>query len=189
MKLCIEKYVARIEDLEKKLEEEMLIRNKNENNNRKLNVEISGVPVTKGENCKQIVANIGGLMGLSYSCNDFDIVHRLSQKDQNHAPNIIVRFYNRTDRDTFYSNRTALKSRTIKDLGYESSGGMNKIFINESLSIYTKKLFKESRDICKSQDYESCYVNGGTVYVKKSKDDSKKLQIHSFKDLDRLLPQ
>ena len=38
-----------------------------------MNVEITGIPVTANENCKNIVANVGNLMGLDVDSNYFDV--------------------------------------------------------------------------------------------------------------------
>ena len=46
----------------------------------------------------------------------------------------------------------------------------HKIYLNESLSIFTKLLFKKTRDACKILKYRHCYTTGGVIYVKKEKD-------------------
>ena len=78
--------------MEQRLNEETVTRNKNENNNRKMNVEITGIPVTANESCKNIVANVGNLMGLDVDSNYFDVAHRLFQRNSEHIPAIIARF-------------------------------------------------------------------------------------------------
>ena len=89
----------KIKLLEKRLLSETLTRNQNENHSRKINVEISGVPITDNENCKDIVAKISKLMGLEFKSNEIDVAHRLFKKDHMHIPNIIARFFSRSERD------------------------------------------------------------------------------------------
>ena len=174
---------------QKRLLEETLVRNNNENHSRKINIEISGIPVLHNENCKDIVAKIAQKFGVPFKSEDIDVAHRLFQKDTSQTPSIIARFKSRSERDLFYSKRSNLKFITVEDLGFtpvsETSKSRNKIFINESLSIYSKQLFKASREKSKSKGYEYCFVNGGVVYVKKDKESSKH-RINSFGDLERI---
>ena len=147
--------VERINTLEKKLSEEIVNRSHGENNSRKMNVELSGIPITHNEDCKEIIAKIGREMGLNITRNNIDVAHRLFKKDNNHIPIIIARFYSRTERDAYFFKRSSLKDKTIKDFGFEptteSAKMKNKIYINESLSIYTKQIFKYCRMKCQEK--------------------------------------
>ena len=93
-----------------------------------MNVEISGIPLLKNEDCKKIVADIGFAMGLSkISIKDIDVAHRLFQNKEDHTLSIIARFYSRTDRDHFFYARSELKSIKIQDLGYDPTIQTNKM--------------------------------------------------------------
>ena len=63
----------KIKSLERKLTEETVTRSNSENNNRKINVEISGIPITKEEDCKKIVVDIGKTMGSKIGIKDVDV--------------------------------------------------------------------------------------------------------------------
>ena len=79
--------------LECDLKKEKYDRNHMENNSRKLNVEISGIPMTRGENCKQIAYNLGIKMGHQLlKAGHPDVAHRLmTDPNSNRIPAIIVK--------------------------------------------------------------------------------------------------
>ena len=185
---CCEDLKQKVKTLEKKLLEETIIRSNNENNSRKMNVEISGIPIIPNEDCKAIVANIGVKLGIDITKKDVDVAHRLYKKNDQHIPIIIARFYSRTDRDDYFYARAGLKSLTIMDLGFqatpETNKNRNKIYINESLSVYTKLLFKHCRQKCHDLGFSSCFVNNGIIYVKKSQE-ANKIRINSIYDAEK----
>ena len=129
-------------------------------------------------------------MGVSLESADIDVAHRLFKSRMDHTPCIIVRFRSRSARDAYFFKKSELKSIRIKDLGFDSSTLVNgqshgKIYINESLSVFSKQLFKAARESCQKYGYESCFVNSGIIYAKKNKL-SNKIKIISYSDLDKL---
>ena len=180
---------SKIKSLEIKLLEDTVTRSHSENNSRKINVEISGVPITKDEDCKSIVVQIGKSMGSKLTISDVDVAHRSFQNNPHVIPNIIAKFHSRTIRDEYFFKRPALKSLTLQNMGLptttESAKTRNKVYINESLSIYTKQIFKLCRDKCKELKY-NCFVNGGIIYIKKD-DLSSKTRINNVIDIETFL--
>ena len=182
--------VERVKILEEKLVEETMNRSHAENNNRKMNVEITGIPILNNENCKEIVSRIGRAMGINnIAAEDVDVAHRLYQAQGDTIPKLIARFKSRTDRESFYERRFQLKDITIKDLGYESTADTerlyNRIYINESLSKYTKQLFRKCRIATRINDFYSCYVEKGVTIVKETQM-SKKLRINNIYDYQNI---
>ena len=186
-----QKLMDQVAILEKELEKVKSYKNHMENNSRKITLEISGIPVTKNENCKHIVFDIGMAMGFKeLQYNDIDVAHRLmSDETTDRIPSIIVKFISRTSRDNYYSYRAGLKDITILDLKLSETPATkkvkNKIYINESLSLDTKLLFKKARKQAEDFDYKHCYVYGSIIYIKKDKD-SQKIRINSEKDFKKL---
>lgn len=56
------------------------------------NVEIKGIPVTKGENCAAILTAVGDAIACALSSADFDVIHRVPTKfdDVNIIPVFVV---------------------------------------------------------------------------------------------------
>ena len=77
-----------------------------------------------------------------------------------------MRFNNRSDRNLFYCNRFSLKDKNITNLGYQTDNATastnHELFINESLSVQTKYLYKLARDHCKKKK-----IATGILLIKK----------------------
>ena len=120
---------------------------------------------------------------------NIDVAHRLLTNSTDKIPAIIVKFKSRTDRDKYFEKRYNLKDKNIESLGYTKSSltenQHHKIYLNESLSIFTKLLFKKTRDACKILKYRHCYRTGGVIYVEKEKDLSK-IKINHEGDLKKM---
>ena len=179
----------KIVELEKSALDEKLSRNYMENNNRKINIEITGIPVVHGENCKDIARKIGEMMLVEHKYLNIDVAHRLLTNSEDKIPAVIVKFKSREDRDKFFEKRSNLKGITIENIGYSKSFATekmyHKIYINESLSVFTKLLFRKSREACRVHNYKHCYTSGGVVYVKKD-GDSQKTRINHEGDLRKI---
>ena len=134
-------------------------------NNDKL--EISGIPLKKGENCKQLVLDIAKLMKVNVTINDIDIAHRLRRG------NIVIVFTSRQVRDEMWLNKRNLKGTTIRNLGLEPQNDVygkalkGFIFLQEALTFYYKQLFFLTREKCKEMNIplKQVYTYKGTIKV------------------------
>ena len=112
-----------------------------ENSSRKLNLEITGIPVVADENCKKLVYTLGKLIQVDDEhLKNIDVAHRLTNSNGK-IPAIIVKFKSGTDRDKYFERRFSLKDKNIENLGHKKSqlteNQHHKIYINESLSVFT----------------------------------------------------
>ena len=156
-------------ELKKSLESCQNAVNHLENRNRLHNVEITGIPLQEHENCMDIVQKIADHLKILGFKPEVDIAHRLKTDPKKKlTPAIIVRFKDRSTRNLFYQNRFSLKDITITNLGFKDENVKGtKIFINESLSVATKTLFKSARAKAKELKYHSCNTSQGIIYAKK----------------------
>ena len=134
--------------------------------------------------------NIASIINLPDFTDKMDIAHRLkTDPHSNRVPAIIVRFKSRTDRNLFHSSRFHLKDKDMTNLGCQkqniTSSTSHNIFINESLSVHTKYLFKQAREHCKKIGFKNCYTSSGMIYVRKEKD-SYRYSINKEEDLHNI---
>ena len=116
---------------------ESVLRDDNENNSRKYNLEFSGVPKDTDEQRhmpRKYVADIMKLMGSQNTDSAIDVAHRKM------AGSIIARFNTRAQRDEVYEKRFALKDITSIDLGFDVPVKGNPIYVNESLTFERSKI-------------------------------------------------
>ena len=67
-------YEYRIMSLEREVLDEKLARNYMENNSRKMNIEVTGIPTTADENCKQIIYKLWKLIKIEEEhLNNIDV--------------------------------------------------------------------------------------------------------------------
>ncbi|KAH9379196.1 hypothetical protein HPB48_000227 [Haemaphysalis longicornis] len=87
------------------------------------NLEIRGVPVTQGEECLEIVKQLGDDIGCTVQTEDIDTTHRVPTHNANQK-NIIVRFCSRNKRTEFLSNTRRSRPTTscLGVLGESSLG-------------------------------------------------------------------
>ena len=131
---------AEINKLRRDLDIESSKRDQLENQDRKYNLEISGVPFRRDEEPKELVAKVMGVAGAgAYGEADIDIAHRKM------AGGIIVRFHSRTVRNDVYDKRFNLQGKTSLDLGLGFTE-KNDLYLNESLTFDRSVLMKEVRD-------------------------------------------
>ena len=81
---------------------------------------------------------------------------------------IIVLFNNRTRRNEYYIKRKLLKGTTSKDLKELNFTENQPLFINESLTLFNRILFKNVREACKKQHCKFFWTNNGISMCKKN---------------------
>lgn len=61
----------------------------------------------------------------------------------------------------------------------------NRLFINEHLTSYTKKLLKNAKDTAKTKFFKYVWVREGCVYIRKD-DTARVIRISSLDDVNKL---
>jgi hypothetical protein len=105
-------------------------------------IEVTAVPLTPDVNAKQIIVEIGQLMGMELTEHHVSIAHPLPAT-RNIKNRLIAKFVHRDVKDEFYKKRKIMAVKTTKDLpSVARNGPINqKIHINESLTANRRKLF------------------------------------------------
>ncbi|KAI5635097.1 hypothetical protein NE865_12215 [Phthorimaea operculella] len=158
------------------------------------NIEISGVPFSRGENLNTILHTLCVKVGCALSSPDIDFIHRVrkhpgpaaaSEGSSQSAvfPNIIIKFTQRRRRDEFLA---ACKSRcglSTSDLGFD--GPSKPIFVNEHLSPTNKALYRKTREVGKELAYQFVWIKDCKIFLRKT-ESSKIIHIASEKDLFKI---
>lgn len=128
------------------------------------NVEIRGIPMTKEENCLEILQNIGSKIDCPLSTNDIDIVHRVPTADKG-STNMIVRFVTRTKKMEY--QKKAQKARlNTHSLGY-TNGKDSPVYFNDHLSPSNKKLFSEALRLKKQKGWRFLWTDQGVIKARR----------------------
>ena len=114
-----------------------------EQHGRRQNLEIIGIPETKGEDSNKLVIEVAKLPNVEVTPDQIFTSHRLPQRrahsESTNTPlPIIAKFTNRDVRNKIYANRKLKRNLDFKHI---SVYGVKAIFINENLTQLRKKLF------------------------------------------------
>ena len=152
----------------------------------RLNLEFEGIPEQKEENVTNIVIDIAKNLNADASFSDISIAHRLPPKwhdksdGSSRPPTIIAQFTNKRIRNAIYLRKK--EAQNIKDFLVPE---MTKLFVNENLTRYRKKLFRSTKRAAKANNYKFFWAVNGKILVKKD-DNAPVIAIQSESDIDNL---
>lgn len=151
--------------------------------NRRNNVEISGLPEELTD-LQDTVINIGKAIGVQIKPDDIQAAHRL-RKDRNHRGprKIIARFVNRKTAESLIRSSKQFKHRET----VEKAGLRETIFINNSLSNYSKYLWGKAKSLKRKNLINKFWCYNGTVNVLINDHDDP-IKIRHINDLIKLFP-
>ncbi|KAG7297160.1 hypothetical protein JYU34_020133, partial [Plutella xylostella] len=121
------------------------------------NLEITGLPTTKGENLYSILHSIGVKVGIPIAPTDIDFVHRVRRFQQKPAteqgsaseppaiPNIIIKFMQRKKKNDVLAAVRARRGLSTADLGL--AGPSRPVFVNDHLTPSNKVLYRSARQL------------------------------------------
>lgn len=131
-------------------------------------LEVTGVPITSQNNPNQIVKEIGSLIGVEIEDSDIATAHRLpdTQKVKNR---LIVKFLRREKREEVYKKRKNLVGKNTSHLpsaAETNNSGNSKIYINESLTNYRKRLFGRIKEYKRANNAKYLWTSNGKIMLK-----------------------
>ena len=154
-------------------------------------IEITEVPVLPTDNPKQIVVEVGELMGIDVTEDHISTAHRLPSTKK--VPNgIIAEFVHRDKKEEFYKRQRQLTGKKSIDIPcvaneygksiYES----NKIYINESLTPYRRKLFGKINEFKRTNKWKHIWSVNGKILLRQT-DDSSVVGFTTYEEFDQFL--
>ena len=156
---------------------------------RRQHLEFKGLPVTENENVTNTVIEISKLLGVEITKSDISTAHHLASKHPKKGatnfvpPAIIARFVRRDIRNEIYNRRQSAK--TIQPHQYPVPG-MTKLYVNENLTQYRKKLLWKTKELTKKYHYAYLWTTNGKIFAKKNEKDEPKI-IQSENDYQKLV--
>lgn len=138
------------------------------------NIEISGVPLTKGENLNTIFRNICSKVGYTLLDTDVDTIHRVRRFQALHSnsqtnirpPAIIVKFTQRRRKDELLAAVRARRGLTTADI--ELSGPASTLYLSDHLTPSNKLLLKLARQFKTEHDYQYLWTRDCKIFLRKN---------------------
>lgn len=150
-----------------------------EQHSRANNLEIKGVP--DDGDVIDVLKRIGSQVHEPIADSDIDICHRVPTFRPNEK-NIIVRFVQRSKRDSFLQKCRKQKTTTT-DLDY--GGNSTAVYVNEHLTPSNKKLLGAAVARKKTVGWRFVWTAGGKVFARKD-EDSRALRIACMGDVEKM---
>lgn len=149
---------------------------------RQCNIELCNVPEKKGENLLVLMEKLGSYISYPITKTDIVTVHRVphAQKEITRPKNIIVKFSTRVTRDNILSAFRLKKKVSSDDIGL--SGTSHRLYLNEHLTLDTKRLFRECRQAAQKHNYKYVWVKNSTILVREN-DTAPALAIRNHQDI------
>lgn len=172
------------------------------------NVEISGIPLKKNENLQAIMRDLFIKVGLPYSDEIIDSIHRVRRYpdpvrgkpkrltddddessttgrnvDQRRDPSIIVRFSRRRCKDELIAAVRSRRGILTSDIGVD--GPPRPIFVNEHLTPKNKLLLRRARELKTEKGYMYIWVRNCVIHMRK-KDNAPVIKILTEDDLKNI---
>lgn len=151
---------------------------------RKNNVEISGLPVTQGENVIDLVKDVGSSLGLEIAKGDISAAHRVPSFQKNRTPSLVVQFVNRSTKETvitkYREKKGGMTARNVNTVF-----PANRLYINEHLSPENKVFLNKLKSKAKELGYAFTWCRDGKFFVRKSQGE-RYLRIESYDAIEKL---
>ena len=155
------------------------------------NIEISGVPFSKGENLNTILRNICSRVGFTLSDSDVNTIHRVRRfhSDNNNSeklvrpPAIIVHFTRRIRKDELLAAVRARRGITTADINLP--GAATALYLSDHLTPVNKLLLKRARQLKNEKNYSYLWIRDCKIFIRKNQE-SKVFLINSEADLNKI---
>lgn len=142
--------------------------NAQQQHERSNNLEIMGVPDKINENLHTYVKEIAQCAGVLLNSQDIIYAIKIQPRSANtgRPKNIIAKFYSKMLRDSILSGIRKRKGLTTADIGI--SGSLQRIYLNEHLTLSNKLLYKTTRETAKVKKNQYTWIRDGKIFVRKN---------------------
>lgn len=141
------------------------------------NIEINGIAQTKNEDLLEILKAISKALNVNFKPEDVSVAHRVPNYRK--STSIIVKFISRNIKNTWLNAAKVKKSLNSTEIDQNLEKA--KVYINEHLSPYNKKLFRQARILKNEGKLTYAWVKDGKVLVRATPESTVK-RIQNFED-------
>lgn len=155
---------------------------------RNRNVELVGVPVTRGEDVYTILSAVAKVIGVPYNRADISTAHRLGKSARSAHPSIVVQFISRTTRAVWLAaaRRRPNPQEGIQSTDLAASLPPSSVFLNEHLTGNNKAVLGYAKFNVKQKGLSFAWCRDGKVMVRKT-EESPAVRVWSREDVDDVM--
>lgn len=183
----------RLAELETTVGELKLQLNEREQESLLNDVQVSGVPETKGENTTQLLNVLAIKLGVSLDERDVVFVRRVGNvlrdrvegEDASRHRIIVARLARRTTRDSILNAARVRRNLCTADI--ELPGASQRIYVNERLTKSNRQLFYMTRQAATRCGWKYSWTRDGRILARKEEGKSV-VQVRMQSDIERFFP-
>ncbi|KPJ12349.1 hypothetical protein RR48_11605 [Papilio machaon] len=135
-----------------------------------------------------VVQNIGNALSVDLDRREIKDIFRLNTKSEINKP-IIVDFCNKITKDKLITAAKTFNKKNVNNklntTHLKINDDRTPIYVSETLTTRTRKLFYLSRQFAKEHKYTFCWVSYGNIYLRKE-EGAKQIRIDSESDIQKL---
>lgn len=146
------------------------------------NIEVNGLPVTKGECVSDLVKDLGAAIGVEVQANDVSAAHRVPSFNRDREQALIIQFTSRVKREEWISKYRA-KRPGLTAPQVNQRFPSQRVYINDHLSPENKQLLSRMKKRCREVGYTFAWCRDAKFFARKSEGDPV-LRIFSFEDIE-----
>lgn len=152
---------------------------------RSCNIEIVGVPETKGEDAESIIKRIAQVIDLSPGeAGTIQKAHRVPRRKGSRNSPIIAQLQSRYHKDLWMQQAKKYRER-LRNSALHNSFNNDRFYINNHLSSYNKQLLHLAKTLIKSHEYKYAWEKDAKIFVRKSVG-ANAIRINSIDDIEKL---
>lgn len=156
---------------------------------RRDNIEIVGVPFSRGENVYTILQKLSAVLKIPFDSRNLSVAHRLPRRDGQDHPNIVARFIAREEKQT-WMRAARDNSRRLTAAALSDSWPSTMVFINDHLTSHNKLILSRAKHLVREKRIAFAWVRDCKVFVKKTAlQDCPPTVLRTMEDLDLLVKQ
>lgn len=154
---------------------------------------VTGVPAAYGEVIMDIIGDIIAALQCNLHREDVIAAYRLPQSkaksgklhNERLSSPIVLKLGSDWAKQQLLSSYFKMKNLSIGDIGYQSK---SRIYVNESLTIHGRAIFKAASDAKKSKLITKCYTRNGIVHIQIN-DEGRIFRINDIDQLNAIIYQ
>jgi DNA repair exonuclease SbcCD ATPase subunit len=150
---------------------------------RRINLEIHGIELKpkhggEKEDVTEVLKDIASKINVRYNPDYIQKAHRLQNSQQNKPPTLLVQFTSSEVRDNWLKAGKRAKLLEVNT--------NRKIFFNENLTQYYRKLLGETKRCAATHGYSYVWIQNGKILVRKQDSDRSVIVVKHFRDLRKI---
>ncbi|BES92478.1 conserved hypothetical protein [Nesidiocoris tenuis] len=148
-----------------------------EQESRRMNIEVHGVPETRNEDCEKIVKDLASFLEVDI---DLKRAFRAGPMKSDRSRKILVELKSEESREAIAN--AAKRNEELVASRFSKSWPSKRIYINENLTGYRANLLHQTKMFAKQANYKYVWIKNYNVYMRKTEGD-RAIKVNKIEDL------